>query len=151
MRNFAILGRTFRCNKLAVNIYVHVLKRHSPSGCGFEGSRGIAAKLAEVSMGEEIKVESIWLDYAKGAADPKLTANLTGIAVAGNHLWTVSDEGRSSPRASSSHQAQRSAATVFFRGTPGGGVGERRHAGRRNGTPGIISSRPWLRLPSCCS
>src|SRR5262245_51624074 len=67
MRNFAILGCTFRCNKLAVNIYVHVLKRHSPSGCGFEGSRGIAAKLAEVSMGEEIKVESIWLDYAKGS------------------------------------------------------------------------------------
>ncbi len=46
-------------------------------------------------MGEEIKVESVWLDYAKAAADPKLTANLSGVAVAGEHLWTVSDEGRS--------------------------------------------------------
>lgn len=45
-------------------------------------------------MGEEVKVESVWLDYAKAGADPKLTANLSGVAVAGEHLWTVSDEGR---------------------------------------------------------
>jgi hypothetical protein len=40
-------------------------------------------------------IESIWLDYGKAAASSVLIRNISGIAVAGSYLWTVSDEGRS--------------------------------------------------------
>jgi hypothetical protein len=38
--------------------------------------------------------QSLWLDYAQAGEDPKLLGNLSGVAAAGNFLWTVSDEGR---------------------------------------------------------
>ena len=31
-------------------------------------------------IGKEVKVESVWLDYAKAGADPELTTNLSGVA-----------------------------------------------------------------------
>ena len=43
---------------------------------------------------EQTQPRPIWLDYRNAAADAELLTNLSAVAVAGDFLWTASDEGR---------------------------------------------------------
>src|SRR5215510_3160122 len=40
-----------------------------------------------------VRIRSLWLDYREAASDD-LLCNLSTVAVAGDFLWTASDEGR---------------------------------------------------------
>jgi len=82
---------------------------------GFKGS--------DTGLGVVPKPSPILLDYGAAAGEPKLLTNLSAAAVAGNFLWTGSDEGRTveclEPHGAGYRLKQQFSLDALFRGLPG--------------------------------
>jgi hypothetical protein len=78
--------------------------------------------------GARAVAEPIWLDYGKAARTPKFISNLSCVAVAGEHLWTASDEVRTievlAPYRSGYRLKAQYALDDIFPGLPGADEGQ---------------------------
>ena len=54
----------------------------------------VAPPKPAAQTGTASPTHAVWLDYGKAARTPRFISNLSAVAVAGEHLWTASDEVR---------------------------------------------------------
>jgi hypothetical protein len=87
-----------------------------------------ARPLARASAKRAPRNSSVWLDYRQAGRAPKLLANLSAVTVAGEYLWTASDEGRTieclAPYRGAYRLHQQYALDDLFPGLPRAALGQ---------------------------